>query len=293
MKVFISWSGPRSRLVAEALHSWLPDVLQNVEPWMSRRDIGAGARWGHELDEQLDATDFGILCVTSENAAEPWLNYEAGALAKRVSSSGVVPYLIGMTSATDLPQGPLSRFQAKVAISETFDVLAAMNAAMTIGRVADDKLRRSFDRWWPDLQFVLSKLPEPEKPSQGPELPDMIREVLETVRELARGRDTPFSEPVTTWFRRTGEEVWAGTRSAAFGTSDTELHDALAADSRIRRKGLIVLRVVRNQTTVCVDVEKGSFRFRVELLAKDVPPGGGEDAVDLVVSVVLEQLLSI
>src|ERR1700749_560604 len=68
MKVFISWSGTRSRAVANALHPWLPDVLQQMEPWMSQRDIGAGARWSQELDEQLESTQFGIICVTPENA---------------------------------------------------------------------------------------------------------------------------------------------------------------------------------------------------------------------------------
>jgi hypothetical protein len=124
---------------------------------MSRRDIGAGARWGQELDDQLDATDFGILCVTPENAAEPWLNYEAGALAKRVSASAVVPYLIGVGSPTELPQGPLSRFQAKIAATETWDVIVAINAAMKDDGIASEKLRRAYDRWWPDLELPTSR----------------------------------------------------------------------------------------------------------------------------------------
>ena len=42
MRVFISWSGERSKRVALTLHTWLPDVIQAIEPWMSRRDLGAG-----------------------------------------------------------------------------------------------------------------------------------------------------------------------------------------------------------------------------------------------------------
>ena len=37
MKIFISWSGTTSRAVAEALHAWLPKVLQGVEPFLSAR----------------------------------------------------------------------------------------------------------------------------------------------------------------------------------------------------------------------------------------------------------------
>jgi hypothetical protein len=35
MKVFLSWSEERSRTAAEAFKSWIEEVLQCVEPWMS------------------------------------------------------------------------------------------------------------------------------------------------------------------------------------------------------------------------------------------------------------------
>jgi hypothetical protein len=33
--VFISWSGERSKLIAEAFYEWLPMVIQSAKPWMS------------------------------------------------------------------------------------------------------------------------------------------------------------------------------------------------------------------------------------------------------------------
>src|SRR5262245_27921646 len=130
MKVFISWSGDRSKRAAEALRDWLPNVIQNTQPWMSGEDLDAGTRWGKEIDEELESANFGILCITPENAGSPWINYEAGALAKSVTVGRVVPYLIGMTRIAELPSGPLSRFQAKLAASETSDVVTAINKAM-------------------------------------------------------------------------------------------------------------------------------------------------------------------
>ena len=67
MKLFISWSGDRSRIVAEALRSWIPDIIQAVKPWVSGVDIRAGTRWSREVEQQLLDTRFGILCLTKEN----------------------------------------------------------------------------------------------------------------------------------------------------------------------------------------------------------------------------------
>ena len=63
MKVFLSWSGDRSRQVAAALREWIPLVLQHVEPWMSDHDIGAGDRWAVEIGKRLEENHFGIICL--------------------------------------------------------------------------------------------------------------------------------------------------------------------------------------------------------------------------------------
>ena len=61
MKVFISWSGSRSRAAARALRDWIPCVFQNVEPWMSE-DILAGSMWLSEIMNGLKEARFGIVC---------------------------------------------------------------------------------------------------------------------------------------------------------------------------------------------------------------------------------------
>src|SRR5437899_3787788 len=79
--VFISWSGARSRHVAETLREWLPTVLQATKPWISR-DIDKGARGLSEIDRALKAMKVGIICLTPENLDARWIHYEAGALSK-------------------------------------------------------------------------------------------------------------------------------------------------------------------------------------------------------------------
>jgi len=39
MKIFISWSGPRSAAVAELFKEYLPMINNAFDPWLSSEDI--------------------------------------------------------------------------------------------------------------------------------------------------------------------------------------------------------------------------------------------------------------
>jgi hypothetical protein len=67
MKVFLSWSGERSRAIAEALREWIPNVIQAVQPWMSAEDIDKGLRWISEVAIELEQTRFGNLSYAGES----------------------------------------------------------------------------------------------------------------------------------------------------------------------------------------------------------------------------------
>jgi TIR domain len=71
MKVFISWSGLRSQAVAQTLRSWLKDVIQALDPWISVEDINKGQQWGPSLAEELESTHAGVICLTPENLTAP------------------------------------------------------------------------------------------------------------------------------------------------------------------------------------------------------------------------------
>ena len=186
MKLFLSWSGVRSRRVAERLHGWLVDVMPVViEPWMSEADIAAGKRWGREIDAQLAESAFGIVCLTGSNQAAPWLIFEAGALAKSVSEANVCPYLIDL-EPQDLKPGPLTQFQAKRADENgTWDLVRAINSALGNSGFEESWLRKHFERWWPDLESELLRRSDevghvPKQRSSD----EMLIEVLEIVRRI-------------------------------------------------------------------------------------------------------------
>lgn len=201
MLVFISWSGPRSMAVAAALHEWLPHVLQHLDPWMSSNDIDAGGRWGKEIAEKLEAAHFGICVVTPENLEKPWLNFEAGALAKRFTDAQgqagkVVPYMFGYEKPEPPPSSPLAGFQAKLANQEgTKDVVRALNASSST-KLSRDRLEHAFTKEWPDLEAALARVPAAAPTTAFAPRADQLSEVHAWVQRIAKDVQAIRDRPV-------------------------------------------------------------------------------------------------
>jgi RNA polymerase sigma factor (sigma-70 family) len=205
MKVFISWSGSKSGNVAVALRDWLPGVINSVEPFVSSEDIYAGARWQSDIATTLDSSNFGIVCVTRENQGSPWLNFEAGALAKAVDSSRVIPLAVDLKpSDVELPLG---QFQAQPATEDGVRaVVVSINEALAEQRLSDDLLRTSFDVWWPRLKEELDRIEQQTTAAVPPLRTDreLLEETLDTVRSLARSIDRVSVRPMSSqeWLRK-------------------------------------------------------------------------------------------
>lgn len=149
MKVFISWSGKASQQVATCLADWMQRTIQAVRPWVSTRDLEAGASWPESIGKELAATDVGVLCVTRSNMSSPWLLFEAGALAKATDRSRVVPYRLGVRAEDVRP--PLGLLQGVDADKDgTWRLLEMLNGK-TENPVSSENLRVIFDAMWPDL----------------------------------------------------------------------------------------------------------------------------------------------
>lgn len=164
MKIFLSWSGERSRAMAEALRDWLPLVIQSLQPWLSSADVQKGARWGSEISRALEEARIGIICLTPENLEAPWLLWEAGALSH--SRALVIPYLLGVRPSE--LGGPLVQFQVATATREdTKQLVQTINRAIGDSGLASDILEIVFERWWPVLAERLALLSADRVPAQG------------------------------------------------------------------------------------------------------------------------------
>ena len=186
MKIFISWSGERSKQTAEILKKWMKHVIQSVEPFVSSEDIQKGARWSADIAKELQDSNVGILCVTKDNFKAPWLLFEAGALSKAMDKALVVPLLFDL-KPSDLSGSPLLQFQVAPFSKEEIKKLMT-----TMNEISDKKLEdldEVFEKWYPDLEAALAEISSNDSESDvntDEEAVIKSSQVLEEILSLSR-----------------------------------------------------------------------------------------------------------
>lgn len=191
--VFISWSGDLSKRLAEATRDWLPGVLQFVRPYFTPDDIEKGARWGADINSELESSDIGIICLTKENTQKPWILFEAGALSKSLEKSRVCTVLFDLDT-TDL-KGPLTLFQhTKFERDEFKKLVKTVNNAGGDAKLDENVLNTVFQMWWPKLDEQVQGILQDHRnapPAAERSERDMLEEILELTRLGARDRREP------------------------------------------------------------------------------------------------------
>ena len=186
MKVFLSWSGTRSKEVAGLLSDWLCCVIQAARPWISARDLDRGSLWFGEINDQLKDTTVGIICLTQENKNRPWILFEAGALAKGLCTSRVCTLLIDL-EPKDV-EDPLAQFNHTLPHRESvLGLVRTLNGSLGAAGLDIRILEQVFATYWPQFEerfkTVLSNT-ESGHPSKPRPKEDVLGEILENTRML-------------------------------------------------------------------------------------------------------------
>jgi len=185
MNIFLSWSGDRSKHIAETLKKCLPLFIQSVKPWMSSSDIDKGARWSTDIAAKLSECKIGIICLTPENIEAPWILFEAGALSKTLDKTHVCPVLFDI-EPSDL-KGPLVQFQTTKLVEDDFKKLIATINNCQVSVIPDAQLDEIFNAWWPKVESELNKMSQIKK-EISPRRKDreLLEEILALVRQQSR-----------------------------------------------------------------------------------------------------------
>jgi len=156
MRLLLVWSGERSYETATALRHWLQDVLQAVQPWMAAEEIDL-EKWTTDEVRHLSEFRLAIVCLTPENISAPALSTQVGAMWTSIERALILPYLLGVARSELV--GPLVEFQVVTATHDgTYSLVHSINRAMSGDAVSEDLLKRSFERWWPDLESKLNSV---------------------------------------------------------------------------------------------------------------------------------------
>lgn len=184
MKVFISWSGKRSKETAEILSSWIRQVIQAAETWISL-DIEKGSRWNEKINKELEHTKVGIICLNKENLTSEWILFEAGALSK-TSDAHVCTFLLDINPADIKP--PLGQFQHTLFIKEDVKkLMLTINAKIGVQNektLPDKDLEEVFEIFWPRLEEKLNTVKKESSDIVKKSRTD--REILEEILQLVR-----------------------------------------------------------------------------------------------------------
>ena len=159
VNIFLSWSGTRSRTLAEALNDSLPKIRPEWRTWVSSRQK-RGTDWRAALFEHITAAEATVLCVTCDSITSRWLAFEAGMLSRRANA----PLLIyGFDiDADELSGTPLARMPLFNATEAgTRELIRTLNAALPEPAIEDD-LETLITEAWPRLEFHLRNVPSLE-----------------------------------------------------------------------------------------------------------------------------------
>jgi len=196
MKIFLSWSGQTSHKVATTLREWIPLVIHSVEPYVSSEDIDKGKRWSTDIAKELEDSAFGIICVTKDNLNAPWLNFEAGALSKKLERTYVSPFLFDIKRAKI--DGPILQFQSTIFEEDDIKkLIKTIKKACGENKLSDINFEKVFKRWYPELEKNLNTLKKKTKDEVAKEeVPESYNQkILEEILELSRINQKLLKDP--------------------------------------------------------------------------------------------------
>jgi hypothetical protein len=189
-QVFISWSGDGSREVGQALRDWLPHLFNFISIWISTEDLNKGTRWLSEIVKELQASQFGVVCLTQGNLENPWILFEAGAISN-LPQSRVFTLLHGVEPAQVRP--PLGMFNHTTSRREDIQrMITSLNGELGEMRVPGELLASAFEKFWPDLERRLRDIhvQGPAVAAAAVQQPqnqtEIINEILTVVRDTSR-----------------------------------------------------------------------------------------------------------
>ena len=110
--IFLSWSKSLSLNLAKRTADLLVDVFETDSIfWISTEGIDQGADISRSIEDGLQKCNGAILFLTIDNINNPWINYEAGAIACKSGNSRIWPFAFNLRMS-EFSYSPIASKQA-------------------------------------------------------------------------------------------------------------------------------------------------------------------------------------
>lgn len=166
MKVFLSWSKPKSKELATATKEFLEGLFRGtITVWMSSESISYGSMSILDINVALKGSEKCIAFITEENINSPWIMYEVGSIAGKQYlesemniGNAVVPIVFDNLDSKYFISHPLNQFQRMTFCKEDMYKLVKQLNAKTNAFPDDITLEKQFNLNWTGLNKSIKNI---------------------------------------------------------------------------------------------------------------------------------------
>lgn len=176
MKVFISWSGEKSKQYAAALKDLLESCFHSINVFFSEDDIPKGDNWSKKILEELASSDYCLICATKDSLNSPWINFEAGAMANNNAKVSAILFDL----KNEELKGPLSLFESTKLEEKDFERL--MRNINEFEQVKLNVLEKSFKVFFKEFSEKINNISSITSNRLTVNMDKEIREILKVVK---------------------------------------------------------------------------------------------------------------
>lgn len=200
MKIFISWSKNKSKLLAQQTKKLIQNTMGDAVEFFFSPEMYKGTRVDHEIHENLLESDKCIVCITSENFKNPWLLYEAGVIFganhSKTSQSIVIPILFehipNWSSWIDKPLNQYVPIQLQNTNNEFIGGKQDFKQFLSELALENNIAVKNFNKHWKSYEKEIQEILNKEKL-----IPDTCKYLVDRILEKDDGTFSIVSPEIT------------------------------------------------------------------------------------------------
>lgn len=200
MKIFLSWSKNKSKLLAEVTKHLIENTLGDTVEFFYSPEMYKGTRVDNNIHKNLLICDKCLVCITADNFKNPWLLYEAGVVFgsnhSKTQRGIVIPilfdYIPDWSSWIDKPLNQYVPIQLNVSNGEFTAGKEDFKQFLTELAQESNTTLKLFNKYWNIFESEVHKILK-----TGQLIPDVCKDLVNRIMENDDGSFSIVSPEIT------------------------------------------------------------------------------------------------